>query len=315
MAFERVTVVVTGGAGFIGSHLVEQLVGKGAQVRVLDNFVTGHRRNLLPFADKIELVEGDIRSLQTCREVLRGATYVFHQAALGSVPRSMQNPGDSIEVNVAGTANVFQAARDEGIKRIVYASSSAVYGDDKTLPKKEGKEGRPLSPYALSKQMNEQLASVFGDCFGLEAIGLRYFNVYGPRQDPNGPYAAVVPRFFDACRRGEAPVIYGDGTQSRDFTFVHDVVEANLLAALAPKTSCQRAYNVGAGCTTSVNDLARVIIDVTKADVSPRYEPARAGDIPFSQADVTDAREYLGFSAKVTLEQGLTQTAQQPHTS
>lgn len=308
MSFEAAVVVVTGGAGFIGSHLVDELVRNGARVRVLDNFCTGHRRNLEHLNGRVDVVEGDIRDLALCKRVLRGARYVFHEAALGSVPRSMKEPAESIDVNVTGTSNVLTAARDESVERVVYASSSAVYGDDTRLPKKEGCEGKPLSPYALSKQMNEQLGKLFADCFGLQTVGLRYFNVYGPRQDPNGPYAAVVPRFFEACLRGRAPVIYGDGTQSRDFTFVRDIVRANLLAARAPKEACGRAYNVGAGGTTSVNDLARVIIAVTGSRVEPSYEPPRAGDIPFSQADVTDAEKALGFRAEVTLSEGLQAT-------
>jgi nucleoside-diphosphate-sugar epimerase len=300
--------LVTGGAGFIGSHLVDELLDRGASVRVLDNFFSGHRENLAQCIDRIDLIEGDIRNLDTCKKAVDGVAYVFHQAALGSVPRSMDEPALSIEVNVGGTTNVFAASRDAKVRRVVYASSSAVYGDSTRLPKKEGQEGKPLSPYALSKWMNEELADTFARCFGLETVGLRYFNVYGPRQDPNGPYAAVVPRFFDACLRGIAPTIYGDGTQSRDFTFVADVVRANLLAASAPTSSCGRGYNVGAGGTTSVNDLANTIIEVTGAKLRPNYEPPRAGDVPFSQADVSDAKTNLGFEARIVLSEGLAKT-------
>lgn len=306
--FKGLGVLVTGGAGFIGSHLVDELLDRGAAVRVLDNFFSGHRENLSQCIDRIELIEGDIRNLDTCKKAVDGVAYVFHQAALGSVPRSIDEPATSIEVNVGGTANIFAAARDAKVRRVVYASSSAVYGDSTRLPKKEGEEGKPLSPYALSKWMNEELADTFARCFGLETVGLRYFNVYGPRQDPNGPYAAVVPRFFDACLRGVAPTIYGDGTQSRDFTFVADVVRANLLAASAPVTSCGRGYNVGAGGTTSVNDLANTIIEVTGAKLRPNYEPPRAGDVPFSQADVSDAKRNLGFEARIVLSDGLGRT-------
>lgn len=306
--FKGLGVLVTGGAGFIGSHLVDELLERGASVRVLDNFFSGHRENLAQCIDRINLIEGDIRNLDTCKKAVDGVAYVFHQAALGSVPRSMDDPAMSIEVNVGGTANIFAASRDAKVRRVVYASSSAVYGDSTRLPKKEGEEGKPLSPYALSKWMNEELADTFARCFGLETVGLRYFNVYGPRQDPNGPYAAVVPRFFDACLRGVAPTIYGDGTQSRDFTFVADVVRANLLAASAPASSCGRGYNVGAGGTTSVNDLANTIIDVTGAKLRPNYEPPRAGDVPFSQADVSDAKRNLGFEARIVLSDGLGRT-------
>lgn len=306
--FKGLGVLVTGGAGFIGSHLVDELLARGATVRVLDNFFSGHRENLAQCIDRIDLVEGDIRNLDICKKAVDGVAYVFHQAALGSVPRSMDEPALSIEVNVGGTTNVFAASRDAKVRRVVYASSSAVYGDSTRLPKKEGEEGKPLSPYALSKWMNEELADTFARCFGLETVGLRYFNVYGPRQDPNGPYAAVVPRFFDACLRGVAPTIYGDGTQSRDFTFVADVVRANLLAASAPASSCGRGYNVGAGGTTSVNDLANTIIDVTGVKLRPNYEPPRAGDVPFSQADVSDAKRNLGFEARIVLSDGLGRT-------
>jgi len=306
--FKGLGALVTGGAGFIGSHLVDELLERGARVRVLDNFVSGHRENLAQCMDRIDLLEGDIRDLPTCHRAMEGIAYVFHQAALGSVPRSMNDPATSIDVNIGGTANIFMAARDAKVRRVVYASSSSVYGDSTRLPKKEGEEGKPLSPYALSKKVDEQIADTFARCFAMEAVGLRYFNVYGPRQDPNGAYAAVVPRFFAACMRGEAPIIFGDGKQSRDFTFVADVVRANLLAASAPPAACGRGYNVGAGGTTSVNDLANTIIEVTGAKVKPKYEPPRAGDVPFSQADVSDAKTLLGFEATVRLAEGLLKT-------
>lgn len=306
--FKDLLVLVTGGAGFIGSHLVDELLARGARVRVLDNFATGRRENLQHCRDSIKLIEGDIRDITTCYEAMEEVDYVFHQAALGSVPRSMSDPALSIGVNIGGTANIFQAAREKKVRRVVYASSSSVYGDSTRLPKKEGEEGKPLSPYALSKHVDEEIADTFARCFGMEAIGLRYFNVYGPRQDPNGPYAAVIPRFFSACMRGESPVIFGDGEQSRDFTFVADVVRANLLAASAGTRACGRAFNVGAGGTTSVNDLANAIIKVTGANVKPRYEPPRAGDVPFSRADTEDAKALLGFAASVVLADGIERT-------
>lgn len=306
--FQSKKVLVTGGAGFIGSHLVDGLLSRGAKVRVLDDFSTGHRRNLEHCLERIDLLEGDIRDLQTCRRACEGVDFVFHQAALGSVPRSIEEPATSIAVNLAGTANVFAAARDAGIKRVVYASSSSVYGDSTRMPKREGEEGKALSPYALSKWMDEELADVFARCYGMQLVGLRYFNVYGPRQDPNGPYAAVVPKFFQACAAGQAPVIYGDGKQSRDFTFVDDVVRANLLAASAPERACGRAYNVGAGQTTTVTELASAICRIMNVALEPQYAPARPGDVPFSLADVSNAREMLSFEATVSLDEGLRRT-------
>jgi nucleoside-diphosphate-sugar epimerase len=301
-------VLVTGGAGFIGSHLCDALVDRGAKVRVLDNLSTGKRENLARSRDRVELIEGDIRDLAACRRACEGVAIVFHQAALGSVPRSMADPATSIAINVAGTANVLAAARDAAVSRVVYASSSSVFGDSERLPKREGEEGRPLSPYALSKRMNEELGDVFSRAFGLAAVGLRYFNVYGPRQDPSGPYAAVVPRFFDACARGEAPTIFGDGSQSRDFTFVEDAVRANLLAAGAPVERCGRAYNVGSGRAATVVDLARAIAALMGVTSQPRFEPARAGDVMRSLASTADAEEALGFRAAVMLEEGLRRT-------
>jgi UDP-N-acetylglucosamine/UDP-N-acetylgalactosamine 4-epimerase len=301
------TFLVTGGAGFIGSHLVEELIARGARVRVLDNFCTGHRKNLEAWLDRIELLEGDIRDLDTCRRAAEGVQHVLHQAALGSVPRSIDDPATSIAVNVGGTANVFAAARDAGIGRVVYASSSAVYGDSEKLPKREGQEGRPLSPYAVSKWMNEELAEVYARCYGMSFAGLRYFNVYGPRQDPNGPYAAVVPRFFDYVGAGKAPTIFGDGRQSRDFTFVKDVVEANLRAATSRFEGAQ-VFNIGAEGTTSVTDLAETIIAIMGADLKPAYLDPRPGDVLHSQADTSRARELLGYRPTTELAAGLAQT-------
>lgn len=297
--------LVTGAAGFIGSHLVDLLLDRGASVRALDNLSNGKRENLAHCADRIDFIEGDIRDPGTCRRACEGAAVVFHQAALGSVPRSMKDPSTSIAVNVSGTANVLAASRDAGVRRVVYASSSSVYGDSNRLPKREGEEGRPLSPYALSKVVDEELAEVFGRCYGLELIGLRYFNVYGPRQDPDGPYAAVIPRFFRAYLAGEAPVIYGDGTQSRDFTFVADAVAANLLGAVAPASACGRAYNVAGGNQTSVNDLAGAVRKAVGGGPEPKHEPPRAGDVLHSAADLSLSKRELAYAPRVGLSEGL----------
>lgn len=303
-------VLVTGGAGFIGSHLVEALVREGALVRVLDDLATGSLENLAPVSEAIDFVEGDIRDLATCRQACQGVHLVFHQAALGSVPRSLADPATTFAVNVAGTANVFSAARDAGCERLVYASSSSVYGDSERLPKREGEEGEPLSPYALSKAMNEQTARVFSRCFRLESVGLRYFNVYGPRQDPEGPYAAVIPRMFRACVAGEPVTIHGDGEQSRDFTFVADAVAANLLAAGASPAATGRAYNVAAGRRTTVNRLAELIGELAGSGADPVHGPPRPGDVRHSQADPETARRELGLSCRVDLEAGLSVTAE-----
>jgi nucleoside-diphosphate-sugar epimerase len=298
-------VLVTGGAGFIGSHLVDALVKEGASVRVIDDLSTGRHVNLAASAKAIDFVEGDIRDLQTVRLACGGAEVVFHLAAVGSVPRSIKDPAHTLAVNVCGTANVFAAAREAGVKRIVYASSSSVYGDSETLPKREGEEGRPLSPYALSKRMNEELADVFARCYRMELIGLRYFNVFGPRQDPEGPYAAVIPRFFAACLRGESPVIYGDGEQSRDFTFVDDAVNANLLAATAPSEACCRVYNVAGGRGVTVNELASAILENIGGGQPPRHEPPRLGDIRHSLADLSQTQTAFGYGPTTDLRDGL----------
>lgn len=304
-SFADASVLVTGGAGFIGSHLVDALLEAGGRVRVLDNLATGKLENLAHVRERIEFVQGDLRSMDDCARACEGVRYVFHQGALGSVPRSMEDPATSMAVNVSGTANLFAAARDGGAERVVYASSSSVYGDSEILPKREGEEGRPLSPYALSKKMNEDLAEVYGRCFGMQFIGLRYFNIYGPRQDPKGAYAAVIPRFFDAFLRGAAPRIHGDGEQSRDFTFVGDAVGANLAAALAPESACGRAYNVAPGSRTTVNELAARVREVCGATVGPEYDPPRPGDVLHSMADASLAAEHLGWRAVVELGDGL----------
>jgi nucleoside-diphosphate-sugar epimerase len=308
-SFAGVPVLVTGGAGFIGSHLTDALVERGARLRVFDNFATGLSDNLRHLAGRIELHEGDLRDADACRRACAGVSYVFHQAALGSVPRSLEDPATSLDVNVGGTANILAAAREAGVRRVVYASSSSVYGDSPLLPKREGEEGAVLSPYAMSKKMDEQLAEIFGRCYRLELVGLRYFNVFGPRQRPDGPYAAVIPRFFDASFRGESPIIHGDGLQSRDFTFVGDAVEANLLAAGAGAEACGKAFNVAGGRRASVLELAELIRTIAGGP-PPRFAPPRPGDVLHSLADLSASESLLGYRPAVGLEEGLRRTAQ-----
>ncbi len=305
--FSNQRCLVTGGGGFIGSHLVDALVAAGASVRVLDNFSTGRRENLAHLRTQCHILEGDLRDVDTCKQATSGMDLVFHQAALGSVPRSMSDPATSLAVNATGTANLFAAARDAEVARVVYASSSSVYGDDPRLPKREGQEGEPLSPYALSKVMCELLAKTFARCYPMSFVGLRYFNVYGPRQDPSGPYAAVIPKFLAACQADSPPTIFGDGSQSRDFTYVSDVVAANLAAATATIDGAV-VMNIGAGGTTTIDDLARAVIRVTGAAVAPVHAEPRAGDVLHSRADTSRARDTLGFTARISLEEGLTRT-------
>jgi nucleoside-diphosphate-sugar epimerase len=304
-AWAGVPVLVTGGAGFIGSHLVSSLVAGGARVRVLDDLSTGRRENLAALADRCELMLGDIRDVGACHRACAGAAVVFHQAALGSVPRSMERPDEAIAINVAGTANVLTAARDAGARRVVYASSSAVYGDSTVLPQREGEEGRPQSPYGLSKLMGEELAASFGALFGLQTVGLRYFNVYGERQDPAGPYAAVIPRFVLALLAGEPVMVNGDGEQTRDFVHVSDVVAANLAAATAPAEACGRAYNVAAGRSVSLLELLEELESATGRRARREHGPPRAGDVARSVANAGAAERHLGFRAGTPLADGL----------
>jgi len=299
--------LVTGGAGFIGSHIVEELLRRGRKVRVLDNFLTGKRGNLAPFDGRIEVLEGDIRDPDACRRAVRGMDYVLHQAALPSVPRSLADPVLTDDINVRGTLNVLWAAREAGVRRLVFASSSSCYGDDPGLPKKEGREGRPLSPYAVSKIAGEGYLQVFTLTYGLEAVALRYFNVFGPRQDPFSPYAAVIPLFINRILRDERPVIFGDGEQSRDFTYVANVVEANLLACEAPGAA-GRILNVAGASRITVNELAGKINACLGASVLPEHVDPRPGDIRHSYADISEARAVLGFSPSVGFDEGLRRT-------
>jgi UDP-N-acetylglucosamine 4-epimerase len=303
-----VRILVTGGAGFIGSHLVDALLESRHTVRVLDDFSTGLADNL-PARPGLTVLRGDIRDLAACRDAAVGCEAVFHEAALGSVPRSVADPATTHAVNATGTLNVFIAAHDAGARRVVYASSSSVYGDDTTLPKREDRVGEPLSPYAAAKRSNELDAAAFARCYGLSFVGLRYFNVYGPRQRADSPYAAVVPLFLEAALAGEGAVIHGDGEQTRSFTFVADVVAANLAALDAPLGPGEfTVVNVSSNRRHSVNDLWLAICRAAGVAAEPRRGPARAGDVRDSLADPKRARTLLGFEAKTTLEDGLART-------
>jgi nucleoside-diphosphate-sugar epimerase len=301
------TVLVTGGAGFIGSHLVSRALAEGYGVRVLDNFATGHRRNLAGVADDIELIEGDIQSYERVHNALRGCSIVFHEAALPSVPRSIQDPLTSTNVNVIGTLNVLLAARDEGVRRVVYASSSSVYGSNPELPKRTDMSAVPISPYAVAKLAGEGLCRSFWEVFELETVALRYFNVFGPLQDPLSPYAAVIPRFITAFLDGTPPTVHGDGTQSRDFTYVDNAVEATLLAGTSPGVS-GAVFNVACGERTSLNEILEELRAVTGIDLEASHVEPRPGDVRHSLADITPARERLGYEPAVDVRTGLRRT-------
>ena len=302
-------VLVTGGAGFIGSNLVRALLARGDDVRVLDNFSTGSRRNLAELENDVEVVEGELRSYERVHNAVRGVEIVFHLGALGSVPRSVQDPLTSSAVNVEGTLNVQLAARDEGVRRVVFASSSSIYGNQAVLPLLESMAPDPISPYGVAKLAAERYCVSFSRVYhAFESVVLRYFNVFGPRQDPTSQYAAVVPLFITAIAAGEPVTIFDDGEQSRDFTYVDNVVAANILAAHAEGAS-GRIFNISGGAPTSVNELADAIGRLLDKPVERNYLAARPGDLRNSWADVTEARDLLGFEPKVGLEDGLRRTA------
>ncbi len=296
--------LVTGGAGFIGSQLAGELCARGHEIRVLDNFSTGHRANLAALEGDLELVEGDIQSYERVHNAVQGCEVVFHQAALPSVPRSVQDPLTSNAANVVGTLNVLLSARDSEVRRVVYASSSSVYGATETLPKHEELPATPISPYAVAKLAGEGYCRSFSQVYGLETVALRYFNVFGPRQDPLSQYAAVIPNFITACLDGRAPKVFGDGEQSRDFTFVGDVVRANLLAAEAEGVS-GRSFNVAAGNRITINHLVGGVRSATGCEIEAEHEPARPGDVRHSLADLTRARRELGYEPATGLSEGL----------
>jgi UDP-glucose 4-epimerase len=314
---------VTGGAGFIGSHIVDELVRRGAQVRVLDNLSTGKRSNLqpsplppfplqpsnLPEPSTFELIEGDIRNLDTVRQAMNGVAYVLHQAAIPSMPRSVADPLTTNDVNVNSTLNMLLAAREAGVKRVVYASSCAVYGDSPTLPKHEDMPTNPLSPYAASKLAGEAYCRAFYVTYGLPTVALRYFNVFGPRQDPTSQYSAVIPKFVTALLRGEPPTIYGDGTQSRDFIYVSNVVQANLLACEKDEAIGQ-VMNVACGERYTLLDLHRELAELTGTDGSPVFAPAQPGDVKHSLAAIRQATQVLGYTPEVDWRDGLRKTVE-----
>lgn len=309
-------VLVTGGAGFIGSHLAGALLARGDEVRVLDNFATGKRENLDELRGDFEVLEGDIRDSALCFAAVKGVEAVFHQAALGSVPRSVEDPSTSHEVNVDGTLHLLCAAQENGVRRFVFASSSSVYGNAPEKIKVESLPARPLSPYAVSKLAAEAYTLVFHEVYGLETVALRYFNVFGPRQDPDSMYAAVVPRFVSSLLSLERPTIFGDGNQSRDFTYVENVVQANLLALECRPEACGKAYNVACGGSTSVTEVFRLLRESVGGEalkVEPLHEPPRRGDVRDSLASIDLARASLGYVPGVDVREGIQKTVEWFH--
>jgi UDP-glucose 4-epimerase len=301
------TALVTGGAGFIGSHLVDGLLAAGFRVRLLDDFSSGREENVAHLNGSAELLRGDLRDRALLARALAGVEVVFHQAAVPSVPRSVAEPERTNDVNVTGTLGLLEASRAAGVRRVVFASSSSAYGDTEVLPKVETLPPCPLSPYALQKYAGERYCQLYHRLYGLETVALRYFNVYGPRQNPKSEYAAVIPRFATACLAGEAPVVFGDGEQTRDFTFVADAVAANLLAADAPRAAGE-VVNVAGGRRVSLNALLGELQELTGARIPARHEPARRGDVRDSLADLGRARELLGYAPRVDLRTGLART-------
>jgi len=302
--------LVTGGAGFIGSHIAERLLGEGQQVRIVDDLSTGKRETVTGLEDRypgrLDFHHGDLAEPEVCQRAVQGVTHIFHQAALASVPRSLADPLATNRANVTGTLNLLLAARDAGVERLVYAGSSSVYGENPELPKVETMPPAPLSPYALSKYVGEEYARLFAEHFNVATVTLRYFNVFGPRQDPDSPYAAVIPIFMRRLLRGEPPVIHGDGEQSRDFTFIANVVDANLAACHTP--GAHGAYNIACGGRTTVNALLANLQALLGLDIPPRHEAPRPGDVPHSYADIGRAQRELGYRPRVDFDEGLAET-------
>ncbi len=302
-------VLITGGAGFIGSNLTDALLQRGHSVRVLDDFSTGKRENLIfdqPHPS-LQIIEGDLRDLGTCQKAVQGMEYVFHQGALPSVQRSVEDPETSNAINVGGTLNILLAAREKGVKRVMYAASSSVYGDTPTLPKHEEMPPNPLSPYALQKYTGEQYCRLFYQLYGLETVSLRYFNIFGPKQDPNSLYSAVIPKFIGALLQERSPIIFGDGEQSRDFTYIENVVQANLLAMSADHLHGE-TINIACGKRISLNQLASVLKEILGSEQSPIYEEPRKGDVKHSLADIHRGKEIINYEPKVGIEAGLRKT-------
>lgn len=299
--------LVTGGAGFIGSNLCEAILNKGCKVRCLDNLSTGKKANVDMFADNpnYEFIEGDIRDLDTCMMACDGAEFVLNQAAWGSVPRSIEMPLYYEQVNIMGTLNMMEAARQTGVSKFVYASSSSVYGDEPNLPKKEGREGNLLSPYALTKRVDEEYGKLYKKLYNLDTYGMRYFNVFGRRQDPDGAYAAVIPKFLKQLLNGEVPTINGDGKQSRDFTYIDNVIEANLKACKASSEAAGQAFNIAYGGREFLIDIYYALTEALGVDIEPNFGPDRAGDIKHSNADISKAKELLGYDPSFSFEDGI----------
>lgn len=299
-------ILVTGGAGFIGSHIAERLL-ENHKVRILDNLSTGFKKNIdLINHENLEFIYGDISDLETCRKATKDINIICHQAALGSVPRSVKDPLASHKSNVNGFLNLLIAAKENGLKRFIYASSSSVYGDDNNLPKMENKTGQVLSPYAATKSINEIYANVFTKCYGMECIGLRYFNVFGPRQNPNGAYAAVIPKFINLMKNKISPTINGDGNFSRDFTYIENVVQANILALFTDNKYCfGDVFNIGAGGRVTINYLFNILKKELKSDLQPTYGKKRIGDIPHSNACINKAKNMLRYDPKISFEEGI----------
>jgi len=301
--------LVTGGAGFIGSNLVRKLLEMNEDVRILDNFATGKRENILPLINNphLTLIEGDLRSFHIVRTAVKDVDYILHQGALPSVPRSINDPITTNDVNILGTLNILEAAKEFGVKRVICASSSSIYGNSETLPKVETMPVNPMSPYALTKYAQERYCQIYYNLYGLETVALRYFNVFGPNQDPTSQYSAVIPKFIKLMREDKEPVIYGDGTQSRDFTYVENVVFANILACNAEKATGE-VINIACGKSYTLLDLVKMINEILGKNIEPKFDPERPGDVKHSWAGIDKAKELLGYGVKVDFKEGLART-------